>query len=149
MKGIRKFVIIGVIGLVVAGVGYIVLKPSAKTNGQAANGGQVIRYEKVTRGDLNLTVSADGVVQPINKVEIKSKASGQIEEMNFEEGTEVQKGRLLIALDQRTARNDYEQAKADLATAQANAEQAANNLRRSKDLFAKNLVSERARSGER
>jgi HlyD family secretion protein len=93
-------------------------------------------------GDLNLTVSADGVVQPINNVEIKSKASGQIEELNFEEGTEVEKGQLLLVLDQRTAKNDYEQAKADLATAEANAQQSVNNLRRVKELYEKKLVSE-------
>lgn len=142
MKGLRKFVVIGVVGIVLVGVGYILLKPGEKTNAPATNGGQVVRYEKVTRGDLNLTVSADGVVQPINKTEIKSKASGQIEELNIVEGTEVQKGQLLIALDQRTAKNDYEQAKADLETAEANALQAENNLRRSKELYEKKLVSE-------
>jgi len=142
MKGLRKVVIIGALGIVLAGVGYIVLTPGEKTNGQATNGGQVIRYEKATRGDLNLTVSADGVVQPINKVEIKSKASGQIEALNIEEGTVVEKGQLLISLDQRTAKNDYEQAKADLETATANAVQAENNLRRSKDLYEKKLLSE-------
>ena len=142
MKGLRKFVIIGVIGIVLVGVGYILLKPGEAQTDQGTNGGQVVRFEKVTRGDLNLTVSADGVVQPINKVEIKSKASGQIVELNFEEGTEVQKGELLIALDPRTAKNDHEQAKADLATAEANAQQSENNLRRSKELFDKKLVSE-------
>jgi len=142
MKGLRKVVIIGVIGIVLVGVGYILLKPGEAQTGQGTNGGQVVRFETVTRGDLNLTVSADGIVQPINKVEIKSKASGQIEQMNFEEGTEVEKGQLLISLDQRTAKNDYEQAKADLATAEANAQQSENSLRRSKELFDKKLVSE-------
>ena len=142
MKGLRKVVVIGIVVIVLAGVGYILFKPGEEKTAQATNGGQVVRYEKVTRGDLNLTVSADGVVQPINKVEIKSKASGQIEELNIVEGTEVQKGQLLIALDQRTAKNDYDQAKADLETAEANALQSENNLRRSKELYGKKLLSE-------
>ncbi|MCK5572048.1 MAG: efflux transporter periplasmic adaptor subunit, partial [Bacteroidetes bacterium] len=34
---------------------------------------EVRRVVSVGRGDLELTVSADGVVQPINRVEVKSK----------------------------------------------------------------------------
>ncbi len=93
------------------------------------------------RGDLDLTVSADGVVQPINKVEIRSKASGQILELNFEEGSVVKKGDLLVALDQTQTKNDYDQAKADLASAQQSLAQAENNARRSKDLHEKGLIS--------
>jgi HlyD family secretion protein len=106
---------------------------------------QLQREVKLQRGDLELTVSADGVVQPINKVEVKSKASGQILELNFVEGQEVVKDELLIALDQKTALNDYEQAKADLELAQANATQQENNYRRSAELFEKNMISQQER----
>lgn len=107
--------------------------------------GQITRVVNVTKGDLNLVVSANGVVQPIDRVEIKSKASGQIEEMNFEEGQLVKKGDLLIALDQRTAKNDYDQAKADLAVAESNLQQQENNHRRAVELFEKSLISEQER----
>ncbi|MEX0601753.1 MAG: efflux RND transporter periplasmic adaptor subunit, partial [Bacteroidota bacterium] len=107
--------------------------------------GQVQRLVTVTRGDLNLVVSADGVVQPINLVEVKSKASGQIVELTFEEGQEVQKGGLLIALDKTTAKNDFDQAKADLAVAESNAQQQENNFRRATELFQKSLISEQDR----
>jgi HlyD family secretion protein len=107
--------------------------------------GQVTRVAAVDVGDLELTVSADGVVQPINKVEIKSKASGLIEELNFEEGEAVEEGDLLISLDQTTTRNDYEQAKAELEVAQASVQQQENNLHRSLELFEKKLLSEQDR----
>ena len=106
------------------------------------NGATVERVATVTRGDLEMTVSADGIVQPINSVEIRSKASGEIEQLTFEEGDAVNKGDLLIALDQTTTRNDYEQAQADLELAEANAKQQENNHRRSKELFDKHLLSE-------
>lgn len=107
--------------------------------------GQVIRMARVERGNLELMVSANGVVQPINRVEIKSKASGQIEQLHFEEGQTMQKGDLLIALDQTTARNDFEQAKADLAVAESNLKQQQNNYSRSIELFEKQLISEQER----
>jgi HlyD family secretion protein len=107
--------------------------------------GQVTRMAKVTRGNLELMVSANGVVQPINRVEIKSKASGQIEQLHFEEGQTVQKGDLLIALDQTMAKNDFEQAKADLAVAESNLKQQQNNFQRATELFEKKLISEQER----
>ncbi len=106
---------------------------------------EVRRVVSVGRGDLELTVSADGVVQPINRVEVKSKASGQIEQLNFEEGQLVEKGDLLIALDQRTTLNEYEQAGADLEVAEANLMQQQNNFKRTQGLFEKKLISEQER----
>jgi HlyD family secretion protein len=128
------------------GVGAWVLFPSgAPEDDQTSAAGQLQRDATVARGDLDLTVSADGVVQPINKVEVKSKASGQIFELNVVEGQEVRKGDLLIALDQKTALNDFEQAKADLELAEANATQQENNFRRSAELFEKGMISQQER----
>lgn len=140
MRKVRKFLFLGGAVIIVAVVGYLLLESGEEASTTPT--GQVTRIVKVTRGDLNLSVSADGVVQPINKVEIKSKASGQIEQLNFVEGQSVQKGELLIVLDQTTAKNDYEQAKADLAVQEANAIQSENNHRRSTELFEKQLISE-------
>ncbi|HLF19319.1 MAG TPA: biotin/lipoyl-binding protein, partial [Bacteroidota bacterium] len=113
----KKYVIVAVIVIVVAGVGYYFLGNN-KTDEQSPSG-HVQRVVKIDRGDLNLIVSANGVVQPINKVEIRSKASGQIVDLTFEEGKSVNKGDLLIAIDQTLTKNDYDQAKADLALAEA------------------------------
>ncbi|MGH2569569.1 MAG: efflux RND transporter periplasmic adaptor subunit [Bacteroidota bacterium] len=144
MKRFRNFLYIGVGVVVVFGVGYYFLGNTQAPEEQAMSG-QVQRIVNVTRGNLNLAVSANGIVQPINRVEIKSKASGQIEQLNFEEGQFVAKGALLIALDQRTAKNDYEQAKADLELQRANLQQAENNFKRAEELFAKNLISQQER----
>jgi HlyD family secretion protein len=101
-------------------------------------------YERVVtveRGDLEVLVSANGVVEPINRVEIKSKASGQIEEMSVEEGDELTRNGLIARLDRSVARNDLAQARADLMVAEANLTQAENNLRRSAELFERGLIS--------
>lgn len=140
----KKIVIVAGVLLVAAGAfGYFFL--GSDQDIEAAPAGQVTRIVKIERGDLNLTVSANGVVQPINRIEVKSKASGQIEQLNVEEGEYVSKGTLLIALDQKTAQNDYEQAAADLALAEANALQQENNYKRAIELFEKALISQQER----
>ncbi|MBI3788555.1 MAG: efflux RND transporter periplasmic adaptor subunit [Ignavibacteriales bacterium] len=136
----KKFIVYIAIGVTALGaLGYYFLGNNKKV--EALPTGQIVRVVKVVRGDLNLSVSANGVVQPINKVEIKSKASGQILELNFVEGQSVKKGELLIALDQTLTKNDYDQAKADLALAEASLSQSENNYKRAQGLFEKKLIS--------
>jgi HlyD family secretion protein len=97
--------------------------------------------EKVVRGDIRVEVSATGVIQPINKVEIKSKASGLIEEMPIEESDVVKKGDLIAKLDQRDTKNAYDQAVADLQVAEATVKQRESDFNRKKELYEKGLVS--------
>jgi len=96
--------------------------------------------DKVTRGDLRVEVSASGV-EPINKVEIKSKASGQIDEMQVEESDPVVRGDLIARLDQLDTRNSYNTAKADLEVAEANVKQKQSDFDRKAELFEKGLLS--------
>ena len=136
----RKLVYAVAVVVVVIGTGYFLIGGGEKED-TGAQTGQITRTVTVTKGNLDLTVSANGVVQPIDKVEIRSKAGGRIEQLNFEEGQVVHKGDLLIALDQTTARNDNDQAKADLQLAQSAVKQAENNFRRSMELYDKKLIS--------
>lgn len=140
----RKLLVGTLIVVLLLSGGYYLMRNGDK-EAVAETKGQVVRMATVERGNLELMVSANGVVQPINRVEIKSKASGQIEQLHFEEGQTVKKGDLLIALDQTTARNDFEQAKADLAVAESNLKQQQNNYNRSIELFEKKLISEQER----
>ncbi|MEX2116312.1 MAG: efflux RND transporter periplasmic adaptor subunit [Bacteroidota bacterium] len=140
----RKIIFAALAALIVLSGGYYLIRNDDNEVVEETKG-QVTRVAKVVRGNLELMVSANGVVQPINRVEIKSKASGQIEQLHFEEGQTVQKGYLLIALDQTTAKNDHEQAKADLAVAESNLRQQQNNYERSVELFEKKLISEQER----
>lgn len=141
----KRALIIGGVAIAVAIGTWAVFVRGQGDPGPSSPASQLQREAILARGDLDLTVSADGVVQPINKVEVKSKASGQIFELNVVEGQEVTKGDLLIALDQKTALNDYDQAKADLELAEANATQQENNYRRSAELFDKSMISQQER----
>jgi HlyD family secretion protein len=139
----KKTKLIAIAGgaVVLLGVAAFLIFGGSATNSSTPVG-QLTRTVTVTRGDLDLTVSANGVVQPISKVELRSKAGGEIMQLNFVEGQAVRKGDLLIAVDQRLTLNDFEQAKADLATAEAAVRQQENNNNRSRELHQKGLISQ-------
>src|SRR5687768_9785846 len=58
-----------------------------------------IQTATVERRDIVIDAQATGVVEPINVVEVKSKASGQIVKMPVETGTFVKPGDLLVQVD--------------------------------------------------
>lgn len=102
------------------------------------------RYKEYSlrRGILTAVVSADGVVKPIYRVEIKSKASGRVEELPVEAGQSVSRGQLICRLDQTDVKADLDQAQADLEIAQAEIKQAQNTYERRRQLLEKNLISQ-------
>lgn len=78
------------------------------------------KLAKVEKGDLAKSVVATGKVEPITKVEVKSKASGIVKKLYVEYGDRVKKSQLLAQLDKEEIIAQVEQAKAGLAGAEAN-----------------------------
>ena len=75
---------------------------------------------KVTRGDVARSVVATGKIQPITKVEVKSKASGIVEKLFVDINNVVKKGQQLAQLDRQEIEAQVEAQRAQLAAAQAN-----------------------------
>ena len=78
------------------------------------------KIAKVTRGDVARSVIATGKIQPITKVEVKSKASGIVERLFVDINNHVTKGQPLAQLDQQEILAQVEAQKAALASAEAN-----------------------------
>jgi len=78
------------------------------------------RLAKVTRGDVARSVVATGKIQPITKVEVKSKASGIVEKLYVDINNHVTKGQQLAQLDQQEIVAQVEAQRAQLASAEAN-----------------------------
>jgi HlyD family secretion protein len=78
-----------------------------------------IPTDTVGRRTIVVDAQATGVVEPINIIEVKSKASGMIVRLPVETGTLVRAGALLVQVDTRDVKNQVEQAAADLRSAQA------------------------------
>ena len=102
---------------------------------------QSIQSVPVERRDIVVDAEATGVVEPINVIEVKSKASGLITEMPVETGDDVKPGALLVQVDTRDVKNQYEQALADVRAAEARVEVVAAQRRRSDELFAQRIIT--------
>ena len=78
------------------------------------------RIAKVAKGDVAKSVVATGKIQPITKVEVKSKASGIVEKLFVDINNHVTKGQPLAQLDQQEIQDQVDAQKAQLAAAEAN-----------------------------
>ena len=78
------------------------------------------KLARVTKGDVARSVVATGKIQPITKVEVKSKASGIVERLYVDINNKVHKGQQLAQLDQQEIVAQVEAQRAQLGAAQAN-----------------------------
>jgi HlyD family secretion protein len=78
------------------------------------------RIAKVSRGDVARSVVATGKIQPITKVEVKSKASGIVEKLYVDINSQVKKGQPLAQLDQQEIVAQVDAQRAQLASSEAN-----------------------------
>ena len=88
-------------------------------NGRAKNDASAVATQPVSRENISVTVEASGTIEPVDLVEVKSKASGTIISMPVSVGSLVKKNQLLLQIDARDVRNQYEQTLAALQAAQA------------------------------
>ena len=77
------------------------------------------KLAKVEKGDLAKSVVATGKVEPITKVEVKSKASGIVQKLLVQAGDKVKKGQLLAQLDKEEIQAQVAQSQAALQAAEA------------------------------
>ncbi|MEZ4586922.1 MAG: efflux RND transporter periplasmic adaptor subunit [Gemmatimonadales bacterium] len=103
-----------------------------------------VPYQAVAVETRNIVVSARaaGTVQPDTVVEVKSKASGEILEMRAETGQLVQRGTLIVRVDQRSPRNTLNQAEANLEVAKARLGNAESQKNRADELFKSQSITQ-------
>lgn len=132
-------VLVGAFGVLVAGRSGKTIDPS--------------KLASVERGDLARSVVATGKIQPLSKVDVKSKASGIVERLYVHYGDKVHKGQLLAELDKEDLNARLREAKANLASAEAAFERTRveaegpdlpflkQALERARSLFAEGLIA--------
>lgn len=96
---------------------------------------------KIDRRNITVDATATGAVEPINIVEVKSKAGGQITRMPVETGSQVRQGDLLVQIDTRDVQNNYVQNQADVRSAKAQLDVAEANKKRSDELFKNRVIT--------
>jgi HlyD family secretion protein len=127
-KKIRKwlFIAVGCAAVIVAGAYGLVLKGVSPEIDPS-------RIATVDRGTMVRSVVATGKVEPITKVEIKSKANGLINVLHVDVDTVVREGDVLVELDK-------EQLTAALRGAEANLQAARASLEGAEAQLKKNIV---------
>jgi multidrug efflux system membrane fusion protein len=88
-----------------------------------------------------LSLSATGTIEATQNADIGSQVGGVVTRIAFAEGQEVKAGQVLIELDPRPFRNALEQAQAALARGRVQAENAAREAGRARQLLEQNLLS--------
>jgi HlyD family secretion protein len=113
--------------------GLIVLAIAVALGITVAARGNTTKFEpsqlgKAELADIARSVVATGKVQPITKVEVKSKASGIVTRLDVDINNQVKQGQVLGQLDQQEILDQVAAQKAQLAAAESNARAAAASI---------------------
>ncbi len=115
----RRWIAASVVLVVLIGCGFGIsaaLRPSRQIDAS--------KLATVERGDLARSVVATGKIEPLAKVEVKSKASGIVEKIFADYGDRVKQGQILVELDKEQLRARAAEARANLQAAEASVQSA-------------------------
>jgi HlyD family secretion protein len=130
--------------LIIAGV-LILIFIILKVAGSKGKKGEKVSVEKVTRRTITETVTASGQIYPEVEVKISPDISGEVTELNVEEGDSVRKGTVLAriyadiyALQRDEASSQVSQSQATVANNEAALEALNANLTQAKQAYNRN-----------
>ena len=115
----RRWIAASVVLVVLVGCGFGIsaaLRPSRQIDSS--------KLATVERGDLARSVVATGKIEPLAKVDVKSKASGIVEKIFADYGDRVKQGQVLVELDKEQLRARVAEARANLQAAEASVQSA-------------------------
>ena len=102
---------------------------------------QQYRLMSVERGDLGQTVSANGTINPVSLISVGTQVSGTVKKLYVDFNSKVEKGQVLLELDDALLAAQQKQSQAGVRSAAAALELAAANEARMRSLYAQEYVS--------
>ena len=130
-------------------VGAVIITAVALTGKNKDDAGIPVEVAKVARQKVVQTVTANGKIQPKTQINISADVSAKIVRLAVKEGDWVEKGQLLLKLDNERYMASLESAEANLRSvksemrlAQENLSKAEKDLVRTKALYQQNLESQ-------
>jgi multidrug efflux pump subunit AcrA (membrane-fusion protein) len=118
MKRSRKpFIVVLVVAIVLVIAGFSIRKATTKP-------APIPRTSTVTIGDVTDTVTETGVVEPVNKIDVKSKVAGRVLAIPIQESQIVHEGQLIAEVDRSVIDPQIATAQAQLDQAKSRLEQA-------------------------
>ncbi|MGB5063724.1 MAG: efflux RND transporter periplasmic adaptor subunit [Candidatus Competibacter sp.] len=104
---------------------------------QAASAAPIYTTHTVARGNLTLTVTANGTLQPTRSVNIGSELSGTVLKVHVDVNDPVKKGQVLVELDTAKLRDQILRSRAALAAATAKVAQTVATVKETKASLAR------------
>jgi HlyD family secretion protein len=137
----KAFLIAGVIIVLLVAGAFLFLR---------GNGGEPkFKTEKVSKGDIVMTVTATGTVNAVITVQVGTQVSGTIKKLYVDFNSHVKKGQLIAQIDPALFEEQVAQSNANLLSARANLEKAEASLvdakrtrDRNKELVSKGLIAQ-------
>ena len=130
--------------LKIAAVSLLAVLSMASCKQKAAGQMEAVTYPllKVSPEDRTLSVSYSAVIEGKQDVDVRPQVSGFITDVRVKEGAKVSKGQTLFVIDTIPYAAAYRQAKAAVATAEAQLATAQLSLEGSEDLYADKVISD-------
>ncbi|NAR36711.1 efflux RND transporter periplasmic adaptor subunit [Acinetobacter haemolyticus] len=136
----RKIILIALGVLIIAALGWMFFKPKAEAP-------QYISAE-VSRGDIEDSVLATGVLEATKMVSVGAQVSGQVKKMYVQLGDQVKQGQLIAQIDSvrqenelKTAEANIKNQQAQLAVQQANLAKVEAEYKRQQTMFSQDATS--------
>jgi len=102
---------------------------------------QQYRLQAVEKGEISQTVSANGTINPVTLVNVGTQVSGTVKKLYVDYNSKVEKGQVLLELDDALLAAQQKQSLANVQSANATLELAAANEARMRSLFVQEYVS--------
>jgi HlyD family secretion protein len=126
----KKWAVWGAVAVAVLIVAYLIF-------GRGGSGETKYTTQEVTTGNLSVTVTATGNLEPRNQVDIGSELSGTIRSVAVDVNAEVKAGQVLAKLDTVRLEAQVLQAQSSLASAEAQVVQSVAGLKEARANYAR------------
>lgn len=136
MKRSIKKILLVVLVLALAIAGFYYYKESRKPRPE-----ELYRFQEITQGDVAQSVSANGTLNPVTLISVGTQVSGRVSKLYVDFNDKVEKGQILLELDDSLLTAQIAQTQGNVRNAQASVELALANEKRMRTLFGQEYVS--------
>ena len=102
---------------------------------------ELYRFQQIVRDDVTQTISANGTLNPVTLVNVGTQVSGRVSKLYVDFNDKVEKGQILLELDDSLFTAQIEEARGNVRNAQSSLELAQANEARMRSLFQQEYVS--------
>lgn len=118
----KLFIAVLIICAIAAGVYYWIFNKKEPDTNQRLN------IQQVSRGNINISIAGDGVIEPLERYDITPLVTGTIEECKFNEADTVRKGDVLYRFESFSVKNNIQKIENNIAKLNTSQDRLRENL---------------------